>query len=119
MKVFNKLVRDKIPDIIQTNDEICKYRILDNDEYLKELNIKLKEEVNSEELYLSTNATQTITLDEEGRVIGVWFADVDMDGKYEVIVYAKVDSLFSDVYIYGVGVKISVLEYVYTIAPMP
>lgn len=45
MKVFNKLVRDKIPKIIQSNNEICKYRVLDNEEYLKELNIKLKEEV--------------------------------------------------------------------------
>ena len=45
MKVYNKLVRDKIPEIINNNNEICKTRILDNDEYIKELNIKLQEEV--------------------------------------------------------------------------
>ncbi len=46
MKTFNKLVRDNIPKIIVANNEICKVRVLDNDEYLFELNKKLKEEVN-------------------------------------------------------------------------
>ena len=45
MKVFNKLVRDKIPQIIESNNEKCETRILDNEEYLKELNTKLKEEL--------------------------------------------------------------------------
>ena len=46
MKKFNKLVRDKIPQIIESNNEKCTTRILDNDEYLQELNTKLKEELN-------------------------------------------------------------------------
>lgn len=46
MKVFNKLVRDKIPQIIESNNEKCQTRILDNDEYLQELNTKLREELN-------------------------------------------------------------------------
>ena len=45
MKVFNKLVRDKIPEKIINNGEIAVTRILDNEEYLEELNIKLEEEV--------------------------------------------------------------------------
>ena len=46
MKVYNKLVRDKIPEIIFENDrKTCKTRVLDTDEYLKELNIKLQEEL--------------------------------------------------------------------------
>ena len=40
MKVYNKLVRDKITDIIESDGRIAKYRILDNNEYRKELNSK-------------------------------------------------------------------------------
>ena len=46
MKIYNKLVRDKIPEIILKNDgKICKTRTLNNDEYLDSLNTKLQEEV--------------------------------------------------------------------------
>lgn len=45
MKTYNKLVRDKIPEIIERNGEKCKIRVLADDEYLKELNKKIKEEV--------------------------------------------------------------------------
>lgn len=44
MKVFNKLVRDKIPEIIQSKGEMCKTRVLSDEEYLLELNRKLEEE---------------------------------------------------------------------------
>lgn len=46
MKIFNKLVRDKIPEIIEANNETCKTRILSDEEYLVELNKKIKEELN-------------------------------------------------------------------------
>ena len=42
MRIFNKLVRDRIPYIIESNGEKCKYKVLNDQEYLKELNIKLK-----------------------------------------------------------------------------
>lgn len=45
MKIYNKLVRDKIPEIIENNNEICKIRILSNEEYLAELNKKIQEEM--------------------------------------------------------------------------
>lgn len=45
MKIFNKLVRDKIPAIINANGESCETRILDDMQYLKELNTKLQEEM--------------------------------------------------------------------------
>lgn len=46
MKIYNKLVRDKIPEIIENNNQTCVTRILNNEEYLKELNKKLQEEMN-------------------------------------------------------------------------
>lgn len=45
MKIYNKLVRDRIPDIIESEGKIVKTRILNNEEYKKELNKKLQEEV--------------------------------------------------------------------------
>ena len=52
MKIYNKLVRDKITDIIETDGRIAKYRILDDNEYRQELNKKLQEEVKE---YLEDN----------------------------------------------------------------
>ena len=46
MKIYNKLVRDKIPEVIESNNQICKVRILNDKEYLEQLNIKLQEELN-------------------------------------------------------------------------
>ena len=54
MRVYNKLVRDNIPDIIRKNGEIPHTSILDDEKYLQELKTKLIEETNefieSEEL---------------------------------------------------------------------
>ena len=43
--MYNKLVRDNIPDIIKKNGATPIVRILDDEEYFKELNRKLKEEL--------------------------------------------------------------------------
>lgn len=46
MKVYNKLVRDKIPEIITAdNGKTCVTRIMEDDEYLKTLNTKMQEEL--------------------------------------------------------------------------
>ena len=45
MKVYNKLVRDKIPEIIEADGKTCKTRILGDEEYLAALEEKLNEEV--------------------------------------------------------------------------
>lgn len=44
MKIHNKLVRDKIPQIIEKDGKTCKTKILSNDEYKQNLNLKLHEE---------------------------------------------------------------------------
>lgn len=43
-QIHNKLVRDRIPEIIENNHKTCKTRILDNNEYLECLKTKLLEE---------------------------------------------------------------------------
>ena len=50
--MYNKLVRDNIPNIIKKNGATPIVRILDDEEYFKELNRKLKEELNE---YLDGN----------------------------------------------------------------
>lgn len=57
MKRYNKLVRDKIIDIIETDGRIAKYRILDDNEYRQELNKKLQEEVKE---YLEDNNVEEL-----------------------------------------------------------
>ena len=44
MQVFNKLVRDRIPEIIEKENKVPKTRILDSEEYKLELLKKLLEE---------------------------------------------------------------------------
>ena len=47
MKIYNKLVRDKIPEIINAGGaKTINTKILDNENYLQALNTKLKEELN-------------------------------------------------------------------------
>lgn len=57
MRVYNKLVRDKIPEIIKSKGEKPKTRILDNEEYRKELNKKLQEEMKE---YLEDNNVEEL-----------------------------------------------------------
>jgi len=45
-KSYGKLVRDRIPEIIKTNGEEPIIRILDDEEYKKQLELKLLEECN-------------------------------------------------------------------------
>jgi predicted house-cleaning noncanonical NTP pyrophosphatase (MazG superfamily) len=45
VKVYNKLVRDRIPEIIKSSGKLCKIRILHEDEYVRELRKKAFEEL--------------------------------------------------------------------------
>lgn len=57
MKVYNKLVRDKIPEIINDDNRKAIVKILNDDDYLKELNKKLQEEVKE---YLDDNNVEEL-----------------------------------------------------------
>ena len=67
MASYNKLVRDKIPDIINKTEAIAKFRILSKDEYLIELNRKLEEEL--KEYLDSGNIEELADLEEVLRAI--------------------------------------------------
>ncbi len=43
--IYNKLVRDRIPEIIEQDGKNCKTRILDEAEYLQMIDAKLDEEL--------------------------------------------------------------------------
>ncbi|PEZ09231.1 phosphoribosyl-ATP pyrophosphohydrolase [Bacillus sp. AFS018417] len=45
MPVYNKLVRDRIPEIIESNGKTCTIRILDEREYIEEIRKKTQEEL--------------------------------------------------------------------------
>mgnify|MGYP006934505276 CR=1 FL=1 len=58
MKVYNKLIRDKIPEIIaKDNGKTCVTRIMSDDEYLESLNIKMQEELNE---YLESGGVEEL-----------------------------------------------------------
>ena len=46
MKIYNKLVRDRIPEIIEASGKKANYRVLRKNEYKQALKDKLLEEVN-------------------------------------------------------------------------
>jgi predicted house-cleaning noncanonical NTP pyrophosphatase (MazG superfamily) len=43
--LFNKLVRDRIPEIIEMSGSSCQTKILNEDEYILEINRKMHEEL--------------------------------------------------------------------------
>lgn len=43
--IYNKLVRDRIPEIIKNDNKNCKIKILDNEQFVIELKNKLDEEL--------------------------------------------------------------------------
>ncbi|NBI28164.1 nucleoside triphosphate pyrophosphohydrolase [Chengkuizengella marina] len=55
MPMYNKLVRDHIPDIISNNGKQFQIRVLNKNEYFTELRLKLKEELDE---YLNTNTNE-------------------------------------------------------------
>lgn len=76
-KVFNKFVRDNIPNIIEGNNEVPVTRILDDKEYKKELLKKLLEEANE----VNSAKTKNELLEELADVLEVLKALSELEGK--------------------------------------
>ncbi len=79
MRIYNKLVRSKIPQAILDQHEIPVTRILQDDEYKRELYKKLNEEVN--EFIIDDNAEELCDILEVYLAIlevkNVTFADIN------------------------------------------
>lgn len=75
MKTYNKLIRDKIPEIIKSTGKQCNYRILNRTEYDHQLSNKLKEEL---EEFLT--ATSEKKLEEIADLVEVIHAIVEHEG---------------------------------------
>jgi predicted house-cleaning noncanonical NTP pyrophosphatase (MazG superfamily) len=71
-KFIPKLVRDRIPEIIQSKGKYCLYHTADEDEYIIELKKKLHEEV--------TEFTEDPCIDEAADVISVFATLVEVVG---------------------------------------
>ena len=72
MKRYNKLVRDKIPEIIAATGQRCKTRVLDREEYLVKLEEKLREEL--------AEYQQSQSMEELADLLEVMAAVVDAKG---------------------------------------
>lgn len=55
MPTYNKLVRDKIPEVIHNTGKTCRVRTLSHEDYLTELKKKCKEELDE---YLSSSTDE-------------------------------------------------------------
>ena len=87
MKVYNKLVRDKIPEMIVNENRHPVTRVLDNDEYRAELNKKLQEEVKE---YIEDNNVEELA-DIVEVVYGILDSmDISLE-EFERVRKAKVD----------------------------
>ena len=68
--IYNKLVREKIPEIIEASGKTCETEILSDEEYLQMLDKKLDEEV--ARLHLDKlGAKLTVLSQEQADYIGV------------------------------------------------
>ena len=73
---YNKLVRDKIPDIIRSNGEEPITRILSEEEYKLELEKKLQEELNE-----TLQATGSDRIEELADMLEVMTSLAEVEGK--------------------------------------
>ena len=88
IKTYNKLVRDKIPEIIESKpNKKCKTKILTDDEYLLALNKKLQEELKE---YLESGEVEELADLQEVLLAILKVKNVSLE-EFESIRLAKVD----------------------------
>lgn len=99
IKKYNKLVRDKIPKIIEKNGQMCEIEILSDERYLEILELKLTEECTEyqidndieeladilEVVYAIANA-RGVT---EGELDRIRLAKANKNGRYKEKIYIK------------------------------
>ena len=68
VKIYNKLVRDRIPEIIEKDGRKAKTKILDDEEYRKQLNKKLQELADIVEVVYGILNSMNVTIDEFEKV---------------------------------------------------
>lgn len=87
---YNKLIRDKIPQIIQVNGKKANVRVLDHEEYKNMLDKKLQEELNK---YLTANDEHQV--EELADILEVVYAILESKGvsieEFEKVRLAKKD----------------------------
>lgn len=93
-KVYNKLVRDKIPEIIENSGRYCEIEVMDDLQYAEKLTEKLCEEV--QEFLKEFNAeNDENAIKELADILEVIYAIVELIGvtvqDFEKIRLAKVD----------------------------
>jgi predicted house-cleaning noncanonical NTP pyrophosphatase (MazG superfamily) len=73
--IYNKLIRDKIPNIIAEQGKTFEIELLDDQTFIKKLNEKLKEEI--EEYY---NAKEDEVIGELADILEIVYAIADYNG---------------------------------------
>ena len=105
IKVYNKLVRDKIPEIIANDGEsVMEIKTLGNEDYLLSLNNKLQEELNE---YLESGSVEELADIEEVLRALLNVKNVSYD-EFELIRKAKVEkrgAFDKKIYLVSVGEK--------------
>ncbi|MFC4799425.1 phosphoribosyl-ATP pyrophosphohydrolase [Neobacillus sp. GCM10023253] len=76
MPLYNKLVRDKIPDIIGSTGKKCSFKVLNDDEYIKALQEKCYEELDE---YVSSSAN-TEAMEELADLLEIFHSLADYHG---------------------------------------
>ena len=79
-KIYNKLIRDKIPKIIEENNKVYNIEIMNDEQYKNKINLKILEEV--QELLESRKHEERVNeLADTYKILEVYIAVNDIDAR--------------------------------------